>query len=270
MLKETIDKYVSMKRAMGFKFKVPNSLLQSFAVFAEARGEMYVRCHTVIEWAGLATSTAQKRNRLLTVRRFSIAMKSGDNQYEIPPCDAFGRHASERRIPHIYTSDELQLLFNAASQLKPECTIKPKTYTTIFALLATTGLRISEALALNIDDISNDGLLIRCTKFTKDRLVPLHLSAKKAIEYYLSYRSKYNSEDPALFVSNKGTRLPYSTVCSTFLQLMREIGLRDAPGTSGICLHDLRHYVYFLTMSGNVKYIVVRLYIYSPYRGNTI
>ncbi len=241
MLKETINEYVSMKRAMGFKFKAPNSLLQNFAAFAEARGETHVRCQSVVEWASLAPSMAQKRNRLLTVRRFSIAMKTDDNQYEVLPFDAFGRHASKRRMPHIYTSNELQLLFNAASKLKPKDSIKPRTYSTIFALLATTGLRISEALALNIDDISSDGLVIRCTKFAKDRLVPLHFSAKIAIEHYLVYRSKYNNDDPALFVSNKGMRLPYSTVFNIFLQIMRSIGLRDGPGSVGTCLHDLRH-----------------------------
>jgi len=241
MLKETIDKYVSIRRAMGFKFIVPNRLLQSFALFAEARGETHVCSCTVINWAGLAPSSAQKRNRLLTVRRFSIAMKSADNQYEIPTYDAFGRHAGERRSPHIFTSEELRLLLSAASKLRPIGTLRPKNYTTIFALLATTGLRISEALALNVDDINNDGLRIKCTKFRKDRLVPLHVSAQNAIECYLRYRAKYINENPALFISNKGERLPYPTVFSTFLKIMRSIGLRDKSGKSGPCLHDLRH-----------------------------
>lgn len=241
MLRETINNYVSMRRAMGFKFRVQNNLLQNFLVFAERRGEVRVRCHVVLEWAGLAPSSAQKRNRLLTVRRFALAMKSADNQYEIPPYDAFGRYSGHRRIPHIFSPEELQTLFNATAQLKPEGSIRPKTYTTLFALLATTGIRISEALALNLEDFTNDGLLIKCTKFRKDRLVPLHVSAQQGIESYLSCRVERMTDESAFFISNKGARLPYSTVVSTFLQLMRTIGLRDVPGTTGACMHDLRH-----------------------------
>ena len=125
--------------------------------------------------------------------------------------------------------------------LPPVDSIEPKTYTTIFALLATTGLRISEALALNVEDISNDGLSVKCTKFRKDRLVPLHDSAQRGIKQYLSDRTKDMNKDPALFISNKGTRLPYSTVNYTFLQVMRAIGLRGESGKNGACLHDLRH-----------------------------
>jgi len=241
MLKETIDKYVTTRRAMGFKFTVQARQLKSFAKFAESRGEVRVRCHTVIEWAGLAVSTAQKRNRLLTVRRFSMTMKSVENKYEVPSRDAFGRYVRVRRLPHIYTPEEIQRLLIAASRLLPVETIRPKTYATIFALMASTGIRISEALALNIDNISEDGLVIQNTKFRKDRLVPLHISTKYALSDYIKYRISYGSGTPALFISNKGTRLPYSTVVTVFLKLMRAIGLRVYNDAGGACLHDLRH-----------------------------
>lgn len=241
MLKADIDKYVSMRRAMGFKFIVPARLLKSFAKFAETKGQEHVLCRTVIEWAGLTVSTAQKRNRLLTVRRFSLAMKSATNKYGIPPRDAFGRHAGIRRLPHIYTPEEIQRLLTEASLLLPINSIRPKTYTTLFALIASTGIRISEALALNIDNISEDGLVIRNTKFKKDRLVPLHASTIYALRSYVKYRVTYASGTLALFVSNKGTRLPYPTVITTFLRLLRAIGLRNDNDAGGPCLHDLRH-----------------------------
>jgi integrase len=241
MLEETVDKYVSMRRAMGFKFVVPARLLKSFARFAETRGEECVLCHTVIEWAGLTISTAQKRNRLLTVRRFSMTMRSATNKYEIPPRDAFGRHVGIRRLPHIYTPEEIQRLLASASLLLPINSIRPKTYNTMFALIASTGIRISEALALNVDNLSEEGLVIKDTKFRKDRLIPLHSSTLHALRSYLKYRVTYASGTLALFVSNKGTRLPYPTVVTTFLRLMRAIGLRDENDAGGACLHDLRH-----------------------------
>jgi hypothetical protein len=118
MLRETIDNYVAMKRAMGFKYRVQNSLLQLFATFAEAKGDTVIHSHTVLDWAELAPSLAQRRNRLLTVRRFVIAMQSASNPYEIPPANAFGGQPGKRRIPHLFSSTEVgQLLCSAKLRL---------------------------------------------------------------------------------------------------------------------------------------------------------
>ncbi len=241
MLNSMINRYVELHRSMGFKYRNQNYLLQHFAAFAQQQGDTYVQSKTVLEWAKQAPSTAQRRNRLLTVRRFAITMQSEDNRYEIPPADAFGRKPFKRRIPHIISVEELKSLLAAASQLKPTNTLRPITYATLFALLAATGLRISEALALDLQDITDDGLVVRSTKFRKDRLVPLHKTTQQGVERYLNDRNRYHKNDNAVFISNRGTRLCYTTVISVFLHLVRSIGLRDGPGNPGICLHDLRH-----------------------------
>lgn len=241
MLSKMINHYVELHRTMGFKYRSQTYLLQSFAAFAEQRGDTYVRCKTVLDWAKQAPSCAQRRNRLLTVRRFSIAIKSEDQRYEIPPADAFGNKKFKRRRPRILSSSKLKQLLMAASKLRPENSIRPMTYAILFALLAATGLRVSEALALNLENITEDGLVILATKFKKDRLVPLHPTTKKGIEHYLSYRLKVNSNEDSLFISNNGARPSYSTVNSIFLQLVRSIGLRDNSDSPGICIHDLRH-----------------------------
>lgn len=241
MLKKMINRYVELKHAMGFKFRNQNCLLQHFAAFAEQQGDTYVRCKTALEWAKQAPSAAQKRNRYLTVRRFAMTMYSQDKRYERLPVDAFGHATSKRRRPRILSSEELKRLLIAASELKPVNTLRPITYGTLFALLAATGLRISEALALNLSDITDEGLIIRATKCRKDRLVPIHKTVRHGLCHYLNCRSKYSGRDPALLISNKGTRLCYPTVISFFLQLVRSIGLRDGPGHLGVCIHDLRH-----------------------------
>jgi integrase len=241
MLNKKINQYVELNRAMGFKYCNQNYLLQSFALFAEQQGDTYVRCETVFEWAKKAPSSAQRRNRLLTVRRFAVVMKAEDSRYEIPPADAFGQATFKRRIPYLLSSEELNQLLIATLKLKPLNTIRPKTYATLFALLATTGLRISEALKLNIEDITEDGLIIRSTKFRKDRLVPLHDSTQQAIRSYLTIRLKLSEDQNTLFISNNGVKLSYSTINSVFLQLVRSIGLRKKSGHEGVCIHDLRH-----------------------------
>jgi integrase len=108
-------------------------------------------------------------------------------------------------------------------------------------LLVCTGLRISEALALQFEDFTADGLVVRVSKFRKSRLLPLHPTARCRLDEYLVLRKQTVGDDHSIFVSLWGTRLHYSTVCSVFLELTRSIDVRAAPGTPGPCLHDLRH-----------------------------
>jgi integrase len=105
----------------------------------------------------------------------------------------------------------------------------------------STGLRISEALSLQLDDLTPDGLLIRHTKFRKSRLVPLHVTVRQGIDRYLARRRQVAGHDGSLFISMGGTCLAYSTVCAVFLELTRSIGLRGAPGSRGPRIHDMRH-----------------------------
>lgn len=116
-----------------------------------------------------------------------------------------------------------------------------QTYRTLFALLAATGLRVSEALGLRIIDVTDDGLVIREAKFRKKRLVPLHPTTRAAIGRYLAARRYWGGAEDHLFVSQHGGALPYQTVVATFLRLVRSVGLRGAPGQPGPRIHDLRH-----------------------------
>lgn len=241
LLRNTINNYVELRRSLGFKFSVQNRLLQNFSRFAEKRGETHIHSKTILEWASLAPSQAQRRTRLLTIRRMAISVEAEDKRHEVPPDSAFGHKGFERRKPYILSTDELKLLLTAASNLKSKNNIRPITCATLFALLAATGLRVSEALALNIKDITEDGLVIRATKFRKDRLVPLHKTTWQGLQHYLTYRIRWGSINPSLFISDKGNTLSYSALNRVFLRLCRSIGLRASSPNSGVRLHDLRH-----------------------------
>ena len=89
-------------------------------------------------------------------------------------------------------------------------------------------MRIAEALALQLDDVTADGLVIRETKFQKSRLLPLHATTRQALDGYLAARRSLTTSDRALFVSVAGRALPYNTVRRIFLQLLDRIGLRGA------------------------------------------
>jgi integrase len=241
MLSQDLTRYVDLHRSLGFKFRIQHSLLRNFVAFAEAQGDEFVRAARVLGWAARAPSPPQRRGRLLTVRRFALAMQAEDVRHEVPAAGALGNGTFERRTPHIYRPNEIARLMRAAAQLEPAGSIKPLMYSTLFGLLAATGMRISEALALQLDDVTADGLLIRQTKFQKSRLLPLHETTRRCLDEYLSIRVRLGVLDAALLVSNTGAAPAYNTVVTIFLRLARSIGLRGKPGQQGPRIHDLRH-----------------------------
>lgn len=241
MLSQDVARYVDLHRAVGFKFRTQDALLRNFVAFAEACGDEFVRVDRVLDWAARAPSPPQRRNRLATVRRFALAMQAEDVRYQVPAAYALGRGWFERRVPYIYTPDEIARLIHAASRLTPVGSIRPLMYATLFGLLAATGMRISEALALRIEDLSDDGLIVRQTKFQKSRLLPLHDTTRKALDAYLSVRLRLGREHSAVFVTNDGTAVSYNTVSGVFRRLARAIGLRGGLGLPGPRIHDLRH-----------------------------
>lgn len=218
MLSQYLARYVELQRTVGFKFRVQHTLLRSFVAFAEGYGDRHIEVARVLEWATLAPSPQQRRNRLVTVRRFALVLAAEDRRHQIPSAEALGRNLLKRRTPHIYTRDEITALMEAAAQLKPSDTIRPLMYETLFGLLAATGMRISEALALRLEDVTADGLVIRQTKFQKSRLLPLHDTTRDALDKYLLARHRLGTLNSMLFVSATGAPPAYSTVIAVFLR----------------------------------------------------
>jgi integrase len=111
-----------------------------------------------------------------------------DERHEVPPQGAFGRHRPQRRPPFLFTSADVEALVRAAGTLGPDRSLQPHVYSTLFGLVASTGLRISEALNLRIEDVTPTGLFVRNTKFGKSRLLPLHATTQERLESYLVRR----------------------------------------------------------------------------------
>jgi hypothetical protein len=89
------------KRSLGFKFHNQNVLLRGFVRFAEERGDRYITSARVRAWAAGAPSPEHRRTRLLTVRRFALALHAENARHQIPQADALGRAASKRRPPSV-------------------------------------------------------------------------------------------------------------------------------------------------------------------------
>ncbi|MCK4306117.1 MAG: tyrosine-type recombinase/integrase [Candidatus Eisenbacteria sp.] len=240
MLMKAVDSYLSIRRAAGFELEVPEYLLRSFARFATGHGETHVTTRTAIEWASQAPSLSQRDHRLKTVIRMARHLKAEDERHEVPPNGVFG-YRKTRRVPFLYTQTDINRLIQAASQLGPPGSLRPHTYSTLLALLSVTGLRISEALALCLGDVTADGLIIRRTKFQKSRLAPLHETTDAGLERYLVRRRRAAPTDDHVFISLQGTGLSRSGVQWTFRNLLKTIGLEPKPGGRRPRIHDLRH-----------------------------
>ena len=240
MLKQTLDAYLALRHAAGYELRVPAILLRSFVRFAQDRGHSYVTTQTAIEWAAMAPSKAQRHYRLKALIRFAQYARADDARHEVPPDSIFGHHR-QRPLPFIFTPADIDRLLEAASRLGPVGSLRPHMYRTLIALLACTGLRISEALALRFDDITPDGLLICKTKFHKERLVPLHETAVDGLEHYLIRRRRVGGADNHVFISLRGQGVRYYTVYETFRSLVQALKLEPETGRSRPNFHGPRH-----------------------------
>jgi len=240
MLSKDLERYVDRMRTLGYKFHTQSVHLRSYVRFAEEHGDRYIKTARVLVWAAAAPSLETRRVRLMKVRRFALAMHAENARHQVPPADALGHARVKRRSPYIYTPDEIARLLRAARTLEPAETLRPLMYTTLIGLLAATGMRIAEALALRLDDLTADGIVVRETKFHKSRLLPLHATAQQALDRYLRARRKV-STSAALFVTRSGLPLPYRSARWVFLDLLDRSGLRGANAGCDPRLHDLRH-----------------------------
>lgn len=240
MLMQNVDDYLALRRAAGYELKVPECHLRNFARFAAQRGEALTCTSTIIEWASQAPSLNQREHRLQVVLRFARHLQAEDPRHEVPPRGVFRRRRT-RPVPYIWTPQEATLLFQAAARLEPQDSLRPHMYSTLFALLYVTGLRISEALALELDDFDSATLLVRKTKFKKSRRIPLHQTAVAGLQRYLEHRRRVATEHKFLFISVRGRPLDNSSVGWVFRRLLKSISL--SPGRQGRRprIHDFRH-----------------------------
>lgn len=241
MLSRDLERYIDGRRALGFKLRSQSVQLKSFVVFAEEHGDRYIKSARVLAWASRAPSREHRRNRLLMVRRFALAICAENARHQVPEAEALGRVTTRRRSPYIYAPDEIAHLLGAAAALEPTASFRPIMYTTLIGLIAATGLRIAEALALHIDDVTADGLVIRETKFQKSRLLPLHETVHQALDKYMTARGDVVLGDSTLFVAGAGRPLPYTSVRYVFLTLLDRTGLRGTHAGRDPRIHDLRH-----------------------------
>lgn len=249
-----IEQYLVERHRLGFSGRSEKYPLRSFAKYVQAighRGSLTIE--VMANWARCDSHGRDDpltwARRLKKLRTFLRWLQQFEPRTEVPDDSVFGR-LPERLSPHIYSEQEIIDLLAAARRLGPAPGLRGAVYETLFGLIASTGMRISEALALRNDDVDlKYGMLsIHQTKFGKSRQVPLHPSAVEALRRYRWIRDlagDFAQEDAPLFIGTRGRRrgLPLDSrqVHRVFITLREQLGWRNRGAHHAPRIHDLRH-----------------------------
>lgn len=239
MLKDHVERYLELHHSLGYKFRDTKRELRSFAKLAQSRGESYVSAVTSAIWADQAPSPYARSTRMRRVVQFAKFLHAEDPQHEVPSLANY-HHQYSRPLPYIYTPLEIRQIMLATSNLQKTSRHRRWMYKTLIGLISSTGLRLSEALNLQLPDIEAGTLRINDSKFGKSRLVPLHPTTQAALEKYLSYRRQCHFEHGYLFFSRGGTRLSQKTLHYNFSSILKIAGIAPKR-VRRPRIHDLRH-----------------------------
>jgi integrase len=258
-LREAAEQYLRLRRDLGYKLREPAGLLRDFVAFAEREGADHVSTDLALRWAQqpAGVQPATWGLRLGVVRRFAVWLSAADRRTEVPPAGLLPCRYRRKR-PYVYSDKEIENLVRAAGRLPSVAGLKGRTFSTIFGLLAVTGLRVSEALALDREDVDlEEGILrVRRTKFGKSRLVAVHESTRQILADYARERDRGVHRPPteAFFLSERGRRVTEWAARYNFAKVSREVGLRAATTNCrhgrGPRLHDMRHRFAICTLLG--------------------
>ena len=246
-MREGVVEYLALRRSLGFTLRKVEWMLGQFLDYVELQGAEFITTDLAKRWARLPAQslTATWSARLSAVRLFAAWWSATEPRTEIPPLGLFpGRY--RRQAPYIYSDAEIEAIVQTAEQLRSRVGLRGPSYATIYGLLAVTGMRISEVIALDVGDIDlRQGVLtIRRTKFGKSRLLPLHASTVAALDRYARQRDRLVKRAcDAFFISEKGVRISQWGTRYNFAQVSRTVGLRSPGGRHGRGprIHDLRH-----------------------------
>jgi integrase len=245
-LSRHLEEYLELRHRLGFKLTGVRYELTKFVRFAQQEKALFITTKLALRWASQIEGghPAHSATRLSMLRRFADYLSSVDPRTEVPP-QGLLPHRYCRKNPYLYSDTQINDLIRAARQIPSPTGLRAASYSTLFGLLAVTGMRLGEALGLNRQEVDLDrGVLrIRQAKFNKSRLVPIHSSTRDKLQQYQDLRDQIfpRPRDASFLVSEQGTRLTGWIVRHWFILLSRQIGLRQPSDRHGPRIHDMRH-----------------------------
>jgi len=247
--RELVEQYLAARRAQGTALRSAERMLMQFARETGNRALTDVTPEAVATFLrgrnGLTSTWATRYGTLRGLYRYAVARGYAcvsalpEQRPQLPP----------PITGYVYSHDEVRRMLDAAAALHSAGSpLQSYSYRTLLLLLYATGLRVSEALALNCDDLTADDrlLLIRQTKFYKSRWVPMGVNAAEILVRYKARRGldlpMPQGRASALFASRTGHRMDYQRVVTLFQRVRADAGITCPPGQHRLPrLHDLRH-----------------------------
>ena len=241
--------YLSLREALGFQLGAEKLLLPEFVAFIHAQGiSGPIRAQLALEWACQVSAqrgASGAAQRLSIARGFLTYLQASMPDTEVPDYGLLPR--PRRPKPYLFTPSQVTALFEAAQARQPRGSLRPYTLSTLIGLLASTGLRIGEAIRLQIGDVKLEldppQLHILETKFHKSRIVPLHPSTAAQLRLYRERRARwhYDALSEAFLVSEQGQPLRHQALHAWFARLCRRLAFQPPEGARGPCLMSFRH-----------------------------
>ena len=242
-LSTILKDYLNIRRSLGFDLQKDECALRGFVKFFDARSEDHLTTSVALQWARQpeGTDPAWWTDRLGMLRHFATYWRTEDPRTEVPPLSLLVPYY-KRPTPYIYSEQEIVRILAATRQAPSKDRL---TYWTLFGLLAITGLRIGEALALDDADVDLDAgtLNIRDGKRGRARMLPLHPTTCQKLRTYRQWRRRRfgQATTSAFFRVLDGRRPSYRMPWNIFKQVLVTVGLRTPSQKKGPRLHDLRH-----------------------------
>ena len=235
--------YLRGRRARGYKLVAHGRLIAGFLDLLDAQGATTVNLADALAFARASSGTVrQHAARLEAIRAFAAHVHSLDpTAADLIPTGLITARVT-RRIPYLYTQEHIAELMGRCATLSPP--LVAAGMQTLIGLLAATGLRSGEAVALDLAHLSVDPAVLSVTgKYARQRLVPIHPSTLEALSDYQSVRATLTGKPPAgpLLVGARGGRLSANVARSTFRRVADDCALPARPGNPTPRLHDLRH-----------------------------
>ena len=243
-LSHEVEEYLALRRALGYKLKLHGLLLPQFVEFLERRGASLITIELALEWATepVQASSVWRSQRLAIVRGFARYAQALDARHEVPP-DGLLPAKCRRAIPYLYSPQEIEALMQAARTLRPP--LRAATCEAVLGLLAVSGMRVSEVVALDRFDLAlaEGRLTIRRGKNGYSREITVHPSTTAALDDYARVREALcpNPKDPDAFFLTDAGRPSANTVRRWFDRLRHICGLDRGTLGRSARLHDVRH-----------------------------
>lgn len=243
-LATALTEYLTIRRRLGFKLSRHGQLLGDFVAYLDELGATTITTELAMAWARrpAGANPSWWGARLSVVRVFARYLRTVDLDTEMPPADILPVRR-QRATPYLYSRSDIDALMAAARRLPSQH--RAVSYATLIGLLAVTGMRVGEAIRLDLDDIdwAEGSLTIRKSKFGKSREVVLHPTTVEALRTYAERRQQLRPRPrtSSFFVSLTGTRLIYNNVHFTFHELVEEACIGPRSSHCRPRPHDLRH-----------------------------